>query len=238
MNPIDEERWALGGRLRSPQGDAQEAVQALREAARLRRLSEAQDYAGARAWRRSARDELAVRHAWALVGPMLPAGSFVVQELLPEIMPDWRARLAPKAAPAIAPLLPAAALECLLWAARLDHVVAAQEAQALGLVVEGVESAELGSARVGALLGAGAALGQAAHDPACRIALVAMSLPARLAGLSELQGFLERGMRAFRALPDPKFFLSELGRLEGLGLKESREVLSVESTLPPGSKLL
>ena len=195
---------------------ADQATRALREAARLRSCCEARDAAGARAWRGRARALLAGRHAWALSGPERPAGLFVVEELLPEEIPSWRASLAPRAAPAIAPLLPGAALDFLLWAARLDHVVACEEARALGL--SGADPGELARLRARALSAAGSALGRAARDPACRAALAAMALPARLAGLSELQGFLERGMRAFRALPDPDGFLAELDRVESASL--------------------
>lgn len=40
--------------------------------------------------------------------------------------------------------------------------------------------------------------------------------PAKLAGLSELQGFLERGYAAFESLDDPEAFVAEIERDEGL----------------------
>ncbi|VXB31220.1 conserved hypothetical protein [Luteimonas sp. 9C] len=47
-------------------------------------------------------------------------------------------------------------------------------------------------------------------------ALLAFSRgPARLAGLTELQGFLERGYAAFEALGDPDAFVAEIERDEG-----------------------
>ncbi|HRN61092.1 MAG TPA: hypothetical protein PLF73_01350 [Luteimonas sp.] len=48
-------------------------------------------------------------------------------------------------------------------------------------------------------------------------ALLAFSRgPAKLAGLSELQGFLERGYAAFESLEDPDAFVAEIERDEGL----------------------
>ena len=38
--------------------------------------------------------------------------------------------------------------------------------------------------------------------------------PAKLAGLSELQGFLERGVAAFERLGDADAFVAEIGRAE------------------------
>ena len=56
----------------------------------------------------------------------------------------------------------------------------------------------------------GSALGAAVHKPALWRLLRMSRLPARLAGLSALQSFLERGFGAFRVLGDADAFVSRI----------------------------
>ena len=64
------------------------------------------------------------------------------------------------------------------------------------------------------ILRVGEALDAAVHKHGVFKLLKASRLPAQLAGLSELQQFLERGFTAFAALGGADAFLSEIGRRE------------------------
>lgn len=64
------------------------------------------------------------------------------------------------------------------------------------------------------ILRVGATLDEAVHKPWIPRLLRASRLPARLAGLGELQGFLERGFAAFKALQGADSFLAEIARRE------------------------
>src|SRR5690606_25363605 len=64
------------------------------------------------------------------------------------------------------------------------------------------------------ILEVGATLDHAVHKPWIPRLLRASRLPAKLAGLGELQGFLERGFAAFRALRGADDFLGEIARRE------------------------
>ena len=64
------------------------------------------------------------------------------------------------------------------------------------------------------ILKVGATLDHAVHKPWIPRLLRASRLPAKLAGLGELQGFLERGFAAFQALHGADDFLSEIARRE------------------------
>ncbi|MCI1709796.1 MAG: hypothetical protein LKM32_11095 [Chiayiivirga sp.] len=65
------------------------------------------------------------------------------------------------------------------------------------------------------ILRIGATLDHAVHKPWIPRLLRASRLPAKLAGLGELQGFLERGFAAFRRLQGADHFLNEIARREG-----------------------
>ncbi len=70
-------------------------------------------------------------------------------------------------------------------------------------------------ARQIALIGrVGRGFGKALHLPGVAALLAFSRGPAKLAGLSELQGFLERGFAAFAALDDADAFVSEIERDE------------------------
>ena len=64
------------------------------------------------------------------------------------------------------------------------------------------------------ILRVGASLDQAVHKPWIPRLLRASRLPARLAGLGDLQGFLERGFDAFRALRGADGFLGAIAARE------------------------
>lgn len=64
------------------------------------------------------------------------------------------------------------------------------------------------------ILRVGASLDQAVHKPWIPRLLRASRLPARLAGLGDLQGFLERGFDAFRALRGADDFLAAIAARE------------------------
>jgi hypothetical protein len=70
-------------------------------------------------------------------------------------------------------------------------------------------------ARQIALVGeVGAALDRFVRMPFLRTALAMMRQPAKLAGLSALQDFLERGFKAFRAMDDARDFLATIHQRE------------------------
>lgn len=60
----------------------------------------------------------------------------------------------------------------------------------------------------------GAGLGRGLRVPGVAGLLKLSRAPARAAGVSELQGFLERGHAAFSALPDPHAFIADIEREE------------------------
>lgn len=68
--------------------------------------------------------------------------------------------------------------------------------------------------QVDLVLRVGESLDAAVHKHGVFKLLKASRLPAQLAGLSELQGFLERGFTAFAALGGADAFLMEIGRRE------------------------
>lgn len=69
----------------------------------------------------------------------------------------------------------------------------------------------------------GRGFGNALHLPGVAALLAFSRGPARLAGLSELQGFLQRGHAAFAALDDADAFVAEIERVE---LQASRRVFA------------
>jgi len=60
----------------------------------------------------------------------------------------------------------------------------------------------------------GTSLDQAVHKPLVRTALAMMRQPARVAGMSALQDFLERGFAAFRSMHGAKEFLATVDERE------------------------
>jgi hypothetical protein len=76
------------------------------------------------------------------------------------------------------------------------------------------------------VLRVGTTLDQAVHKPWIPRLLRASRLPAKLAGLGELQRFLERGFDAFKALRGADTFLAEIARREH---ETSRRLLAGEA---------
>jgi hypothetical protein len=62
--------------------------------------------------------------------------------------------------------------------------------------------------------GLGRTLGELVQVPLLSMTLAAMRVPARLAGLGQLQQFLERGFSTFRQLDDPKAFVATIVQRE------------------------
>lgn len=60
----------------------------------------------------------------------------------------------------------------------------------------------------------GQSLSRFTRNPVLRHSLRLMRSPARVAGLGELQKFLERGFDTFREMPDPSYFLDQVSTRE------------------------
>lgn len=214
-----------------------ELAQSMRSAARARALARASEPSGSDrlATRRAQNERMRQTHADLLSDPRSAAAArFFLEEIYGATVPTWRDEQALKALPALARFLPAAALEPMALAMRLDDLTeeldarlasAARAGQALGPLELGelpykeayqaieaskrqeqfelVERVCQGLARASAL-------------PLMSQALASMRLPAKALGLSELQGFLERGLGAFSALESPQAFA------DGLLSKEKR----------------
>lgn len=90
----------------------------------------------------------------------------------------------------------------------LDEALYAQAWRAVGLK-------RLRGRQVALIARVGAGFGRALRLPGVSALLAFSRGPARLAGLSELQGFLERGYAAFDALRDADAFVAEIARDEG-----------------------
>lgn len=60
------------------------------------------------------------------------------------------------------------------------------------------------------IMGTGNTLDKVARKPGLMVLVKVMRGPATLAGLGDLQGFLERGLNAFRSLPKPAEFLHSI----------------------------
>lgn len=89
----------------------------------------------------------------------------------------------------------------------LDASLYAQAYRAVGLP-------RLRSRQIGLIAAVGHGLGGALRTPRTGMLLKLSRLPARAAGLGELQGFLERGFEAFGALADVEGFLGDIDRSE------------------------
>jgi hypothetical protein len=91
--------------------------------------------------------------------------------------------------------------------AELDANAYVQAWQATG-------QAESRERQIALTLEVGAALDALVHKPLLRNSLILMRTPARLAGLSDLQEFLERGFDAFRAMHGAAEFLARVAQRE------------------------
>lgn len=156
------------------------------------------------------------------------AARFFFDEVYCEVVPSWRDAQLVNALPSLSKLLPAPALEPIAAAMSLDWLTeeldenlchalrrSATPGEALRITPATYAAAYRQGPRarrerqieyVGSIC---SSLSRASRLPLVPQALGAMRLPARALGLSELQGFLERGLSAFRSLRDPE----EFGRL-------------------------
>lgn len=180
----------------------------LKEAAALRKTSLALRPVARLALRSKGREKLSEARTKLFSGPASAAGDFFLNDIYPERSPAWRDAQALPAMSSMAGLLPAPALRALRWAARLDALTERLDAAACESWLAG--GADLRERQLEALECVAQALIGCARLPMVSQALRAMSFPARMAGLSELQSFLERGLYAFKALPDPEAFVSKL----------------------------
>lgn len=161
-----------------------------------------------------------------------PAARFFLEDLYGDHDVSVRDRDVERVLPLMRKLLPPHLIETaadaieLAW---LSHAFDLRVAQALaGLLPPGAaidEFAYAGAYRavgkprlrerqIELILRIGATLDHAVHKPWIPRLLRASRLPARMAGLGELQGFLERGFEAFRQLQGADDFLGEIARRE------------------------
>ncbi|HLU12967.1 MAG TPA: hypothetical protein VKZ64_03325 [Arenimonas sp.] len=161
-----------------------------------------------------------------------PAAEFFLDDLYGDRDFSGRDRDAARVLPAMAKLLPAALLEAAVQAielAVLSHAFDLRMAQALAERPEptaAITPEDYGQAyrkagcprlrrhQIGLILALGRTLEAAVHMPGVGRLLRASRLPARLAGVSDLQGFLERGFAAFAALDDAGPFLDAIAERE------------------------
>ncbi|MGP0094823.1 MAG: FFLEELY motif protein [Xanthobacteraceae bacterium] len=154
-----------------------------------------------------------------------PAASFFMTDLygatdLSKLAADVR-----RVVPVMSKLLPTAGLETVADAIELDALSEALDAAmvaALGDKITALDAAAYGRAyrkvdrrndrerQIALIEHLGQALGTLVRQPFVVSALKLMRKPAKVAGLGELQGFLERGYAAFRQIGDPKEFLEPI----------------------------
>jgi hypothetical protein len=161
-----------------------------------------------------------------------PAARFFLDDLYGDHDVSARDRDVERVLPLMRKLLPPHLIETaadaieLAW---LSHALDMRMAEALGTILQRgdeLDSAAYAEAyrRVGKprlrrhqidlILKVGATLDHAVHKPWIPRLLRASRLPAKLAGLGELQTFLERGFAAFKALQGADAFLGEIARRE------------------------
>ena len=161
-----------------------------------------------------------------------PAAEFFLSDLYADRDFSGRDRDAARLLPMIARVLPPSLLaaacdtiELAVLSHAFDLSMAAALARRRSLQAEispedyGVAYRRAGCPRlrrhqVGLILRVGAGLDAAVKKHGVYRLLRAARTPARVAGLAELQGFLERGFGAFEALGGADYFLAEIGRRE------------------------
>lgn len=186
-----------------------------------------------RSWQR---ERLRTTHAQALLDPATSAAAFFfLEEIYPVSTAAWRDSQAFSALSSLCKLLPDAALEALAAAAAMDRLTEELDAawcehwlRARGKDAEFSQDidpasyqeayrrcdAQAREAQLKALSAASASLMRVSGMPLASGALRAMKFPARLAGLSDLQEFLERGYRIFSELSRPEEFCQQLQERE------------------------
>ena len=163
---------------------------------------------------------------------MRPAARFFLSDLYGDKDFSARDRDAAKILPAMARLLPASLLEAAAEAielAVLSHAFDLAMAEALsrrprpdapisladyGEAYRAVGCPRLRRHQIGLILRVGYTLDAAVKKHGVHRLLRAARVPAKLAGVSELQAFLERGFTAFEALGGAGDFLEAIGRRE------------------------
>lgn len=155
-------------------------------------------------------------------GRTRPAASFFLTDLygatdLGKLAADVR-----RVVPVMSKLLPTAGLETVADAIELDALSETLDAAmvaVLGEKITALDAAAYGRAyrkvdrrndrerQIALIEHLGQALGRLVRQPFVVSALKLMRKPAQVAGLGELQDFLERGYTAFRQIGDPKEFL-------------------------------
>lgn len=197
------------------------------EAADWRRRALADPLLGERraALRRRQAARLAATHADLLANPRYAtAAAFFLTELYgPKDLGERDSELA-RILPLMTSMLPVSGLRTLLLAIEVDALSERFDAAMVGVLGAQLDDGALDAASYAAayravgdrpgraaqirLIGeTGQALNAFAHKPFARMTLRMMHGPARMAGLGELQAFLERGFDAFRSMRDASEFL-------------------------------
>jgi hypothetical protein len=218
----------------------------LGQASRARKASLALDALLRARMRQARRERLRQTHAQLWSDPsQAQAAQFFLDDIYPQRAQAWRDGQALAALASMARLLPMPALEALGHAVKLDALserVDGEVQERLAkipsvLLLDAIDfekameraSAQCGQEaleeQLGALGDVAQALLGASRLPLARQALAAMAWPAKLAGLSDLQGFLERGLSVFARLADPEAFCA------GLIERERSHVRGLESML-------
>jgi hypothetical protein len=182
-----------------------------------------QTFAARTALRTFQSDRMARVHADLLADPRTRgAAEFLLSDIYgPHDLSERDANLE-RALPAIERLLPLIALESVAEAIALDALSERLDAAMARRL--GDDFSEAGYAEAYRHVGSradrehqlahieqlGASLAGLVRVPMIGKTLVMMKQPARLAGVSHLQGFLERGFEAFRALPEPQSFVTTI----------------------------
>ena len=169
---------------------------------------------------------LARTHQDLLASPRMgPAASFFLTDLygssdLSKLADDVR-----RIVPVMVKLLPTAGLETVADAielhalsedldiamvAALGKQISALDAAAYGRAYRKVGRREDRQRQIDLVQDVGQALARLIHQPFVATALGLMRKPAKLAGLSALQDFLQRGYEAFRKIDDPQEFLDTI----------------------------
>jgi hypothetical protein len=166
---------------------------------------------------------LARTHADLLASPRMgPAATFFLTDLYGSTDLSKLAADVKRIVPVMTKFLPVAALETVADAIELQALSEELDigmVKALGSRIRNLDATAYGRAyrkvdrrgdrerQIALIRDVGQALGRLINQPLVTSALGLMRKPAQLAGLGELQSFLERGHDAFRKMGDTKKFL-------------------------------
>jgi hypothetical protein len=166
---------------------------------------------------------LARTHADLLASPRMgPAATFFLTDLYGSTDLSKLAADVKRIVPVMTKFLPVAALETVADAIELQALSEELDiamVKALGSRIRNLDATAYGHAyrkvnrrgdrerQIALIRDVGQALGRLINQPLVTSALGLMRKPAQLAGLGELQAFLERGHDAFRKMGDTKKFL-------------------------------